>query len=72
MKWLRKGAYNTVKELVQANTGMSAMILRMMHVVIITQESKRQQTYSWTTSNTDQRFWYGVTMTQMELTANSS
>lgn len=24
MKWLRKGAYNTVKELVQANTGMSA------------------------------------------------
>lgn len=24
MKWLRKGAYNTVKELVQVNTGMSA------------------------------------------------
>lgn len=24
MKWLRKGAYNTIKELVQANTGMSA------------------------------------------------
>lgn len=24
MKWLQKGAYNTVKELVQANTGMSA------------------------------------------------
>ena len=24
MKWLRKGAYNTVKELVQANTGMNA------------------------------------------------
>lgn len=24
MKWLRKGAYNTAKELVQANTGMSA------------------------------------------------
>ena len=24
MKWLRKGAYNTVKEIVQANTGMSA------------------------------------------------
>lgn len=27
MKWLRKGAYNTVKELVQANTGMSANYL---------------------------------------------
>ena len=24
MKWLRKGAYNSIKELVQANTGMSA------------------------------------------------